>query len=144
MRIAYLKAPDTWPLRHLVLRPHQPIEECDYPNDRNPDSFHLGAFSKNELIAIASFYKERKDGLTGWIQYRLRGMAVHPDQRGKGVGGKLLVFGFDHLRDLKADLLWCNARDNAKGFYLAHGMEVHGPPFTIEGIGEHQLMFRRL
>ncbi|MBK7556776.1 MAG: hypothetical protein IPI55_19925 [Flavobacteriales bacterium] len=55
MRIAYLKAPDTWPLRHLVLRPHQPIEECDYPNDRNPDSFHLEPSARTRLIAIASF-----------------------------------------------------------------------------------------
>lgn len=144
MRIAFIKARDTWPLRHLVLRPHMTLEDCDYPNDRNPDSFHLGVYHRDQLVCIGSFYAERAEGLRGWRQYRLRGMATHPDHRGRGAGAQLLRFAVDHLAHLKADVLWCNARQEAMGFYTRLGFEVQGPPFDIPGIGEHFLMHRRV
>jgi len=143
MRIRFIKAKDTWPLRQLVLRPGQPIEECDFPNDRNPDSFHLGV-ERGSIIAIGSFYGERHDALKGWKQYRLRGMAVHPDFRGKGAGAMLMRFGISHLKDQRADLLWCNARENATSFYKKLGFAPHGEPFLIEGIGMHEVLYLRL
>lgn len=144
MRIQFIKAKDTWPLRQLVLRPGQPIEECDFPNDRNPDGFHLGAEEQGSIIAIGSFYPERHDALKGWKQYRLRGMATHPDHRGQGHAAKLLRFGIGHLKDQRADLLWCNARESAVGFYKDLGFVRQGTPFLIEGIGMHELLFLRL
>lgn len=144
MHIRFIKASDTHSLRHRVLRPHQTIEDCDYPNDRNLESFHLGAFLGGHLIGIGSFYPERNDALKGWKQYRLRGMATHPEFHGQGVGRQLLEFAFDHLHAKKCDLLWCNARVNAKGFYERMGFAVHGEPFTLEGIGEHYVMVRRI
>jgi len=144
MRIAFIKARDTWPLRHAVLRPHMTLEDCDYPNDRNPDSFHLGVFHRDELICIGSFYAERAEGLKGWRQYRLRGMATHAEHRGKGAGGHLVRFAMDHLAHLKADLLWCNARREAMDFYGRLGFDVQGDAFDIPGIGEHFQMHRRV
>lgn len=144
MRIKFIKAQDTWPLRHRVLRPHQAIEDCDYPNDRNPESFHLGVFIGEHLIGIGSFYAEKHEALKGWKQYRLRGMATHPEFQGQGAGGKLLRFAFEHLHAQKADLLWCNARENALRFYQDLGFTVLGEPFTIAGIGEHYVMQRRV
>ena len=144
MRIRFIKAKDTWSLRQLVLRPGQPIEECDFPNDRNPDSFHLGAEERSVIVVVASFYGERHDALKGWKQYRLRGMACHPDLRGHGAGTLVLRFGIGHLKDQRADLLWCNARENAVGFYKKLGFSTHGSPFLIEGIGMHELLFLRL
>lgn len=144
MRIRFLKAQDTWPLRHRVLRPHQTLEDCDYPNDRNPESFHLGVFIGEHLIGIGSFYGEKNDALKGWKQYRLRGMATHPEFRGQGAGAKLIRFAIEHLRAQRGDLLWCNARENAKVFYEKLGFSTHGEPFSIEGIGEHFVMQRRL
>src|SRR6218665_585884 len=84
MRIRFIKAADTHALRHRVLHPDQPMEEVDFPNDRNPDSFHLGVSIGNHLVCVASFYNERNAQLLGWKQYRLRGMATHPDMRGQG------------------------------------------------------------
>lgn len=140
MRVAFINARDTWPLRSKVLRPGQPITECDYPNDRAPDTFHLGVLEEDVIIGIGSFYRERHDSLRGWKQYRLRGMAVDPAWQGKGTGSTLMRFGIDHLRAIKADLLWCNARDNALDFYLGLGMRVHGEGFDIPGIGPHHRM----
>ena len=144
MRIRFIKAQDTWGLRHRVLRPHQTIEDCDYPNDRNPESFHLGVFIGEHLIGIGSFYAEKNDALKGWKQYRLRGMATHPEFRGQGAGAKLIRFAIEHLRAQRADLLWCNARENAKGFYEKLGFGTYGESFSIEGIGEHFVMFHRI
>lgn len=143
MRIRFIKASDTHALRHRVLRPHQPIEEVDFPNDRNPDSFHLGAFIGEHLIGVASFYRERSEQLLGWKQYRLRGMATHPDFQGQGVGRRLVRFALEHLRAQRADLLWCNARVGAAPFYQKLGFHTHGEAFDIAGVGPHYLMHVR-
>lgn len=144
MRIRYIKASDTHDLRHRVLRPHQPVDEVDFPNDRNPDSFHVGAFIGEHLIGVASFYPERHEDLKGWKQYRLRGMAAHPDFQDQGVGQRLLDFGIQHVRQQRGDLLWCNAREKAKAFYERQGFQVHGEAFPMGDIGPHYLMAKRL
>ncbi len=144
MRIKFIKATDTHTLRHLVLRPHETLADCDYPNDRNPESFHLGVFLGEHLIGVGSFYAEKHEGLKGWKQYRLRGMAVHPDLQGQGAGSELIGFAMEHLRAQQADLLWCNARGGAKRFYEGLGFTVHGEPFDMAGIGAHYVMQRRV
>jgi GNAT superfamily N-acetyltransferase len=144
MPLCFIKARDTWPLRHKVLRPHQALEDCDLPNDRNPDSFHL-AVMKDEVIAcIGSFYKENNPDLKGWKQYRLRGMATEPELQGQGLGAQLIHFALDHLRAQNADLLWCNARETAMPFYRILGFTTHGDAFEITGIGPHYLLSIKL
>ena len=71
-------------------------------------------------------------------------MAIHPDFRAQGAGAKLIRFAIEHLHAQRADLLWCNARENAKGFYEKLGFVIHGEPFQIAGIGEHFVMYRRI
>lgn len=141
MRIKFIKAKDTWPVRHKVLRPHLELEDCDYPNDRNKDSFHIGAYEGDELIGIASFYGERNEQITAWKQYRLRGMAIVPEYHRRGVGRRLMKFGLDHLQTQRADVLWCNARMSAAPFYQRMGFDALGEVFELEGIGPHQLLY---
>lgn len=141
MRIRFIKAVDTHPLRHLVLRPDLPLEECALPNDRDPKSFHLGAYSGQDLIGIGSFFAERHPELKGWKQFRLRGMVTHPDRRGQGVGTRLFDFAIDHLRSANADLLWCTVHIAAQGFYERRGFTVQDGP---AGTGKLLLMVRRL
>ena len=47
----------TYNLRHIVLRPHQAIEDSKYDNDNDheDDAFHIGAFHQGILISVASF-----------------------------------------------------------------------------------------
>lgn len=144
MRIRFIKASETHALRQQVLRPRQPIEEMEWPQDHAVDSFHLGMCIGGHLIAVVSFIRERNEPLRGWKQYRLRGMATRPGFQGQGVGRELLRAGVDHLDTLKADLVWCNAREKATSFYSKEGFLPQGEPFEIEGIGVHQLMFLRL
>lgn len=144
MRIRFINASQTHALRQEVLRPRQSLDEMEWPQDRAEESFHLGMTIGGHLIAVVSFIRERNELLRGWKQYRLRGMATHPGFQGQGVGTKLLPFGIDHLRTLKADLVWCNAREKATTLYGKVGFLPRGDPFEIEGIGIHQLMFLRL
>jgi hypothetical protein len=72
-------------------------------------------------------------------------MATHPDQQGRGLGGRLLVHLMAYCRDqLGGRVMWCNARRAAVPFYRRHGFETVGDEFHIEGIGPHYVMRRTL
>lgn len=43
-----------------------------------------------------------------------------------------------------AEVLWCNARVGALGFYLRLGFATIGEEFEIAGIGPHFVMWRDL
>ena len=144
MHIRFIKTEDTYPLRLLVLRPGGILEDTHFANDRLDGAFHLGAQHHEQLITVASFYPEKKSDLVGWKQYRLRGMATHPDFVGQGGGTQLLRFALDHLKAQHADVIWCNARLVALPFYEKIGFEILGEQFDIEGIGPHYLMHRRV
>ncbi|MCC6400043.1 MAG: GNAT family N-acetyltransferase [Flavobacteriales bacterium] len=142
MRIDRIHARATWPLRQLVLRPGLPLEACAFPHDEEADSFHLGAWADDALVGIASIYAEACAALPAAKPFRLRGMAVHPDRRGLGVGALLVVEALNAVRTADGDLLWCNARTSASGFYTRLGFAVVGEAFELPGIGPHHLMHR--
>lgn len=144
MPIQFIQPWETHQLRRSVLRPTQPLDEMEWPGDKAECSFHLGMWLGGHLVSIASFIRERNELLRGWIQYRVRGMATGSGHQGAGHGGALLRFGLDHARHHGADLVWCNAREAAIGFYAKEGFLTEGAPFLIEGIGTHQLMYLRL
>lgn len=143
MRVQFIKAVDTYPLRLKVLRPGGIEDDVHFANDRLEGAFHLGVQIGGHRIAVGSFYPEPHPTLNGWKQYRLRGMATHPDFQGQGSGGRLLRFAFEHLKAQHADVLWCNARIKAVPFYEREGLVIHGDAFEIPGIGTHYVMYRR-
>lgn len=142
MRIRFIRTVDTYPLRLKVLRPGGTEEDVQWANDRLEGSFHLAAQIGEHRIAVASFYPEKHPALSGWKQFRLRGMATHPDFQGQGAGRKLLLFALEHLKAQHADRLWCNARLVAVPFYEKLGFVIEGDRFDIPGIGPHHLMHR--
>ncbi|MCB1187214.1 GNAT family N-acetyltransferase [bacterium] len=139
-----ISARETWPVRHAVLRPGQPLSSCDYDIDSMPGSFHLGVFSGEQLVTIGSFYPDPHPELDGTSQYRLRGMATLHEQQGRGLGFLLLNDALARLRKLDCDMLWCNARVSAAGYYIKFGMQRIGEEFDIPNIGPHWLMYMRL
>ena len=144
MRIRSITSAETHCLRQRVLRPTQTIAEMEWSLDRVDGSFHLGAEEDDRLVAIATFLREPCEQVPGSLQYRLRGMATVAEYQAKGIGSALLRSGLDHLRRLSADVVWCNAREGALGFYGKEGFTTSGPAFMIEGIGLHHLMYRQL
>ena len=144
IEIKEIQAVETYPIRHIVLRPNQDISTCEYPGDEAPSTFHLGAFKDGEVIGIASYYKESTPVFDKENQYRLRGMATLPDYRGLQIGKQLIIEAQALLKERNADLWWCNARTTASGFYEKLGLSVYGDVFEIDPIGPHKLMYFNL
>lgn len=144
MRVRFIRTEDTYPLRLAVLRPGGVEEDCHWANDRLEGGFHLAAQIGEHRIAIGSFYPEKHPQVQGWKQYRLRGMATHPDFQGQGAGTLLLQFALEHLQAQNADRVWCNARAAAVNLYSRAGFMIEGDVFDMPGIGPHYLMHRAL
>lgn len=144
VEIRQILSSETVPIRSIVLRPGQEISACIYPHDEDESTFHLGAFDKNKLVSIVSFYKEEHPELTESEQYRFRGMATLSDYRGKGIASSLLVESFIKLKELNISLVWCNARVSALSLYEKLGMKIASDEFDIPGIGPHYLMKKYL
>lgn len=129
------------PMRQRVLRPHQPIEAMVYPGDDAAGTFHLAAAGPaGRVLGIASFYIDSHplEPMPG--DWRLRGMAVEPTLQGKGLGGRLVQAGLEHIREQAGKRLWCNARVSAQGFYTKLGFTIQGEVFEIKPIGPHNVM----
>ncbi|MFA6945232.1 MAG: GNAT family N-acetyltransferase [Pedobacter sp.] len=141
--IRFISTEDTLALRSLVLREGADHELCRFEGDDSESSFHLGYFKDEELICIASFHKQGREGFDG-TGYQLRGMATLPDFQGKGIGNQLLNFAIVYLRGLKANYIWCNARKAALRFYLGLGFEFISDEFEIEGVGPHRVMYAKI
>lgn len=143
-KIQQLSAEQTWPLRHQVLRPHQTLQDCIYPQDQDQQSFHIGAVVDGKIACIASFHVENHSELKSQFAYRLRGMATDPAFHQKGLGRAVLEKSLDELRERKCDLLWFNAREIAFPFYEKLGFQYLGDYFDIPGIGPHKVMYKVL
>ncbi|MCA9276367.1 MAG: GNAT family N-acetyltransferase [Phycisphaerales bacterium] len=142
--IRELSAAETRPVRQRVLRPHQRPEELVYPGDDDHDTFHLGAVDDSgEVMAILSMYRHAQppaDPMDEPRAWRIRGMASIPEARGTGLGRLLVEQARDRVWEQSCDPIWCNARENAFGFYQKLGFEIVGGIFEIEGIGPHAVM----
>ncbi|WP_372653772.1 GNAT family N-acetyltransferase [Halobacteriovorax sp.] len=144
MKVLRINASDTYHIRNLVLRPGRPVEDCHFEHDDDEQTFHLGAFIDSQLVSVASFYFEKNPKLVEEYQYRLRGMATLPEHRGKGLSSSLLRTAFPIIEQNFCQLLWCNARSTAQGFYQKVGFERTGEEFDVPTIGPHYLMFKTI
>ena len=144
MRIIQISAETTRPLRHSILRPHQTLADCVYPGDEDPMSFHVGAYANDQLICVASFFPQSTDRLEQAKQFRLRGMGTIPAYRSKGIGAAVLMKGEAIALEKGYDVLWCNARTSASGYYIKQGYTAFEDEFEIEGIGPHYVMWKSL
>lgn len=133
------------PVRHGLLRSHQPVSKAQFPGDDNPDVGHFAAMRDGRIVGVVSIFPEADPRCTtapSDQQWRIRGMATSPEVQGQGVGAALLQAAVDHALLADAGAIWCNARQPAIGFYARYGFLGKGPIFEIDGIGDHQYMER--
>ncbi|MCH4553666.1 GNAT family N-acetyltransferase [Aestuariibaculum lutulentum] len=142
--IKIISAPETFPVRHPVLRPGKPIETCNFDGDNLETTFHLGIYNNNQLLGVVSYFKSSTNLLSEALQYQLRGMAVLDTFQGKGLGNLLVAYGDTLLKEKKIQVVWCNAREVAKTFYKKNNFKVIGEPFNISDIGLHYVMYKSL
>ncbi len=153
LSVTRVEAAAVRPLRLRVLRPGATPDEVLFAGDDAPSTIHLaglpgegeaGAHDAQAPVAIASLYLEPPPGEDAPRAWRLRGMAVEPGLQGRGVGGVLLDACVAHVRAQGGDILWCNARTHAAGFYLSRGFTQDGGEFDLPGVGPHYQMRLRV
>lgn len=142
--IREIPAPETYPLRHLVLRRGQSFSAVQWPGDEVEGAFHVGYFEADRLISIVSFIPEEAPEFDEPRAVRLRGMATHPEFRYKGAAREIVLYGLERLRQQQVLLVWCHARTPVVPFYFNLGFAMKGEEFEVPEIGPHVLMYRWL
>ena len=135
MRVVSIPVTDSRPLRHAVLRPHEPPDAIAWQEP--PAAVAYAAFEDGAERPIAVGLVGR-DGEPG--SWRVRGMATEPEARGRGAGTAVLVALVEYAREQGAERVWCNARIAARTLYERAGFIVVSEEFEIEGIGPHYRM----
>jgi predicted GNAT family N-acyltransferase len=126
----------TYPLRAAVLRPDG--GEITWAGDEDPATFHLAARTDERVVGVVRFSPAacpwRPEARSPW---QLRGMATDAAVRGTGAGRLLVDDGLARVAARGGDLVWCDARVPAAGFYERMGFTVVTEPFDKPGIGPH-------
>jgi ribosomal protein S18 acetylase RimI-like enzyme len=127
----------TRPLRQLVLRPHESLEEL--ASHEPPGVHSVAALADGEIVAAGFVCPDGGPGA-----WRVRGMATLPAFRGRGAGSAILAALVAHATEQGAARVWCNARTPAISLYERAGFTVVSDEFEIEAIGPHVVMELRL
>ncbi len=132
------------PLRQAVLRPHQGVEELVYEGDADPATLHAGCLVDGQVVGVATVAPQPHPTDPRPGDWRLRGMATLPSQRGRGLGAQLLASCLTHAREHGGRRVWCNARTPVLGFYERFGFAADGEEFDIPDLGPHVVMSVRV
>jgi predicted GNAT family N-acyltransferase len=130
------------PLRSAVLRGGGP---AGMPGDDEPGTVHLAARTADgRVVGVTRLSPAPCPWREARAPWQLRGMATDPAARGTGVGRVLLDAALALVAARGGDLLWCDARTTAAGFYERQGFTVVACPYDKPGIGPHLGMLREL
>ena len=143
MHVEQISSKETQPLRHKVLWPHIELEkDCVIDIDDRSDAIHLGCKDNHgNIIGVCSLFEMTTPKLEFQKQYRLRAMATDPGVRGSGAGRQIVEFALKRIEELGYDVLWCDARKVALGFYARMGFDRIDEWYEVRNIGPHQLMY---
>ena len=141
MRVVEIDAEATRDLRWRLLRDSRPGADVDFAEDHLPGTWHLGVIDEEgTLVAVATFAPHSTPYRPGARAVQVRGMAVEPHLRRKGLGRMILQTAIERLRAGGVEVLWANGRNGALRFYERLGWEVVGEGFTLEGIPHHVVL----
>jgi GNAT superfamily N-acetyltransferase len=137
MRTAVVPVEEIFALRWAVLRTGMPRETAVYPEDSRGDAFHIAVFDDEGVVkGCATFFPDSLPGESA-PAYRFRGMGSSPEVRGQGYGAAALTAGLRECAARGAQLVWCNGRVAAGGFYERLGFSAVGEEFILEPSGRH-------
>lgn len=132
------------PFRARVLRPGRPVKPGARPEDALPGARHFAAYFEGMLVGAASVHPEPPSFEAPRATWRLRGLAVEPAYRNRGVGARVLDACVAYVRARGGEAVWCHARLAAARFYRRHGFTEMGAPYEDPETGPHVAMLRRL
>lgn len=142
LEVREITAIDCYVVRHPILRVGRPIADCVFLGDDEESTLHLGTFLNDTLIGVCSAFQKKHTSLNAKLAYQIRGMAVLDAHQKKGVGKTLLLAMESKLALRAVDLIWLNARENARSFYQLLDYNCHGKPFEIKKIGTHYCYYK--
>lgn len=142
--ITTISALETYAVRHPVLRPGRPLEDCAFVGDNDPETFHLGIYFKQNLVGVVSFLKQTHNDFKYPSQYQLRGMAILKSFQGLDFGKLLVQEGEKQVNKRRGTFIWLNAREIAVPFYKKQGYAIYGDVFDIPKIGVHFTMIKSI
>ena len=144
MVIKEISSKETYAVRHPVLRPGRPIEDCFFEYDDDSSSIHLALEMQGRIVSVLSAMPIQCSYFLEFKAMRLRGIATLEGHQKQGYGSKLLKFAEALLKAKGIELLWLNSRVKASEFYKKLGYEPAGELFDIFGIGLHQTFIKSL
>ncbi|WGS52739.1 GNAT family N-acetyltransferase [Paraburkholderia sp. D15] len=118
------------PLRSAVLLDGD-TQQCRFRGDDEDTTLHLAVYDDDTIVAAATVCQEAFPGSPGDNAWRLRGIAVEPSMQRYGFGRMLIKLCFDHAQKQGGRIVWCTARESARGFYETLGFASASPPFTL-------------
>jgi predicted GNAT family N-acyltransferase len=140
--IERVEAAATYPLRVQELRQGRSpeIEEDDAPY-----TLHLAArLDGGQIVAVIRFHPRDCPWRDTEGSWQLRGMATDPRVRGRGVGRALVADGLVRVSAIGAQLVWCDARRAAVGFYERIGFTTVTDEYDLRPVGPHRGMLIEL
>jgi ribosomal protein S18 acetylase RimI-like enzyme len=140
--IEQVEAVDTYPLRAQELRQGRPLE---MDGDDAPYALHLAArIDGGEIVGVVRFHPRDCPWRPGEGSWQLRGMATDPRVRGLGAGRALVAEGLSRVAARGGDLVWCDARRDAVGFYERIGFTIVTDEYDLRPVGPHRGMLIEL
>jgi ribosomal protein S18 acetylase RimI-like enzyme len=140
--IEQVEAVDTYPLRAQELRQGRPLE---MDGDDAPYALHLAArIDGDPIVGVVRFHPRDCPWRPGEGSWQLRGMATDPRVRGLGVGRALVAEGLARVAARGGDLVWCDARKDAVGFYERIGFTTVTEEYDLRPVGPHRGMLIEL
>jgi ribosomal protein S18 acetylase RimI-like enzyme len=140
--IEQVSAAETFPLRAQELRQGRPPE---MDGDDAPYAMHLAArIDGGEIVGVVRFHPRDCPWRAGEGSWQLRGMATDPRVRGLGAGRALVAEGLVRVAARGGDLVWCDARASAVGFYQRIGFTIVTEEYDLRPVGPHRGMLIEL
>lgn len=142
-------------VRFEVLWPHlKSSDEARLDIDESEGALHLAAFLGEEIVGVVSVFNQKCERypelFIGEDTVRIRAMGVLEKARGLKVG-VALVREVEKRSGVKHQVVWCDAREVAWGFYEKcgflfasdkHGVELSA--YLVPDVGIHKMMYKRL
>ena len=128
-------------LRQKNLYRDVPNSLADYKEDNYPSTKHY-AILKNESVVSALTIIERTTNKKKSAQ--LRGMFTVQKELKKGYGSLLIDKVSLKLKKENINFIWCNSRINVIDFYKKNKFKEIGKKFSINLLGDHKKLIRKL